>query len=100
MAVKRERMMVRRTCRDLYLDHRSVRGMIEELQGYLDEYGDSTRIECETDSYGDTSWFITMEELESKEEMLVRVEHEERREMYGLERERREYERLKAKFGG
>ena len=100
MAVKRERVMVRRTCGDLYLEHKSVRGLIEELQGYLDEYGDSARIECETDSYGDTSWFVTTEELESEEEMLARVKHEEYWEKHALERERLEYERLKAKFGG
>ena len=100
MAVKRERVMVRRTCGDLYFDQRSVRGLIEELQGYLDEYGDSARIESETDSYGDTSWFITAEELESEKEMLARVKHEEYLESHSAERERREYERLKAKFGG
>lgn len=68
---------------------------IQEIQYLISTYGDG-RIEIEEDYDGGYEILFFYESEETEEEYQSRLEKEKRL----VDKERREYERLKAKFGG
>ena len=73
-----------------------------KIQELIVQYGAATRIECADDTYED-NWrrvYVFPERYETDAEMAVRIANEERAELYQAERDRREFERLRAQFEG
>lgn len=103
MRVNRERQKVwHEKCKLDYLDFENcdLDELMETLQKYRDRYGPGCRIQkCYYDYSNDTYLAIMKKEDETDKEMQIRIDNEEKREEYFLERERQEYERLKSKFG-
>lgn len=101
MTVNRERLKVWREVTSLDLELVSLSDVIDTLQRYREEYGDATRIEKEFYQYDDGYYWAVMQERDETDvEMLTRINQEEQREAWQTEHDRREFERLVAKFGG
>ena len=101
MAVNYERKKVRREVATLDLDYSMIDSAIEELQNIRRDYGRELRIERRSYDYSDGEyWAVMGERDETDEEMRARIANEERWEAEQAERDRRDFERLKAKFGG
>ena len=101
MQVNRERKRVQYEVTSIYLEDKSLDRVIQELQGYRAEYGESAclaqrRYPYEDDHY----WAIMAERDETDAEMAARIAQEEYWCADHAAREAREYERLRAKFGG
>ncbi len=101
MAVNYERKKVKREVATLDIDYSTVAEAIRELQSILESYGSDARIERSHYEYNDGEyWAITTMVDETDEQMRKRIAHEEVWEAEQAERDRRDFERLKAKFGG
>lgn len=101
MKVNRERARVWREVTSVYLEYSSLDSAIAELQKYRDQYGANTRIQKHDYAYEDGYYYAIMQERdETDAEMSKRIAQEERWAGEQAARERAEFERLKAKFGG
>lgn len=100
MAVNRERQKVWREKVTLDLNYDTLDQAIKTLKGHRDEYGGDARIELRDYAYEDRQYLAVMvQEDETDREMLRRIQQEEQHEAWQAERDRKEFERLKAKFG-
>lgn len=101
MAVNRERQKIWRERDVIDINHDTLDQAIKTLQGFRDEYGGDARIERRDYAYEDRQYLAVMvQEDETDKEMQRRIQQEEERDSWMAERERKEFERLKAKFGG
>lgn len=101
MAVNRERQKVWREKCALGIDYCSLDAAIKTLLDYRAQYGSFARIEKRHHPYGDDEYLALMvQEDETDKEMKARIQKEEQHEAWKAERDRQEYERLLAKFGG
>jgi hypothetical protein len=104
MAVNYERGRVYREVATLDLDYSSIDAAIEELQNIRRDHGaerSKLRIQRQSYDYSDGEyWAVMGERDETDKEMRKRITDEERWEAEQAERDRRDFERLKAKFGG
>ena len=101
MAVNYERKKVKREVATLNIDYSTVGEAIRELQTVRKSYGADARIGRAHYQYEDGEyWAITAMFDETDEEMRKRIAEEEKWEAEQAERDRRDFERLKAKFGG
>ena len=101
MAVNYERKKVSREVATLDLDYRSIDEAIKDLQQIRRNYGTELRIRRQSYDYSDGEyWAVMGDRDETDEEMRSRIANEERWEAEQAERDRRDFERLKAKFGG
>lgn len=76
--------------------------VIKRLQQYQKEHGDMTIDICVENDYGDHSVkaVFTTQRFETDSEMNARIAVEETRREWMEKRDRVEFERLKARFGG
>ena len=101
MAVNYERKKVRREVATLDLDYSSIDKAIKDLQRIRRNYGTELRIQRQSYDYSDGEyWAVMGERDETDEEMRARIAREEIYEAEQAERDRHDFERLKAKFGG
>lgn len=101
MTVNYERKKVKREVATLDIDYSTVAEAIRELQSVAEYAGNDALIERSQYDYGDGEyWAITAMFDETDEQMRKRIAEEERWEAEQAERDRRDFERLKAKFGG
>lgn len=101
MAVNRERKKIKREVDTLDIDYSTVAEAIRELQSVRERYGDDARIGRAQYDYSESEyWAITCMVDETDEQMRKRIAQEEKWEAEQAERDRRDFERLKAKFGG
>lgn len=73
--------------------------VIERLSALRVEYGPTSELIIEED-YGSIQTYVTYKREETDEEYAQRIEAERSRQARQEEKERREFERLQAKFGG
>jgi hypothetical protein len=102
MTVNRERIKGWKEITSLDLDYHSLADAIATLESYRAEYGDNTRMERVRYGDGDGEyWAIMQNRDETDEEMNLRIKWEEKNHAYRMkcERERAEFDRLKALFG-
>jgi hypothetical protein len=101
MAVNYERKKVSREVTTLDLDYSMIDSAIEELQNIRRNYGTELRIRRQSYDYSDGEyWAVMGDRDETDKEMRKRIADEERWEADQAVRDRRDFERLKAKFGG
>lgn len=101
MAVDRERKMVSREVSTLDVSYTSLGSLLEDIQHLISQYGAEARVETTPHSYSDGEYVAVLADLpETDEEMAHRVAKEEHWEAQQALRDRAEFERLKAKFGG
>jgi hypothetical protein len=102
LKVNRERILRAREKETVDLDCCTLVEAVERLKKLLDTYGfyatlDST---CEQYSDSDQKYLrVFVDEPETDAEMQYRIEQEERYAAMAEDRDRREFERLQAKFG-
>ena len=100
MTVNRERAKVWREVTSLDLEYDSLSEAIANLERYRGLYGDACRIQKRDYEYGDGEyWAIMQERDETDAELTKRIAQEEKWEAEQAERDRRDFERLKAKLG-
>jgi len=101
MAVNHERQKVWAEVTTVDLDYATLAEAITKLQGYCAQYGDTARIQIRDRDYGDGEYWAVMQERDETDgEMIQRITQEARRDAEQAIRDRAEFERLKAKFGG
>lgn len=101
MTINRNRKRVWREITHLGLDYKNIVDVIATLERYRAEYGDACRIQkVEHDYDNGFDYAVMCESDETGAEMMRRIAQEERWEADRAARERAEFERLKAKFGG
>lgn len=101
MTVNRERQKIWRERDVIDINYDTLDQAIKTLQGFRDEYGGDARIEKRDYPYEDREYLAVMvQEDETDREMRRRIQQEEQQEARQVERDRQEYERLRAKFGG
>ena len=101
MAVNYERKKVEREVATLNIDYSTVGEAIRELQTVRKSYGADARIERAHYQYEPGEyWAITAMFDETDEQMHKRIAQEEKWEAEQAVRDGRDFERLKAKFGG
>lgn len=98
MAVKRNRKMIRTLLTKFHIDDLTIGEGIALFNEYLQAYGDAAVFDaCD---YADSGHIAIYQcHLETDEEMAERILREEKQEKIREERDRADYERLKAKFG-
>lgn len=101
MAVNYEREKVKREVATLDIDYKTVAEAIHELQSVAERTSNSARIERCYHKYSDGEYWAVMDMVdETDKEMRARIALEEKYEAEQAAREKLEFERLKAKFGG
>ena len=97
----RERKMVSREVSTLDVDYRSLGSLLEDIQNLISQYGAEAQVEKRPYSYSDGEYVAVLAVLpETDEEMARRIAKEEHWQAQQALRDRAEFERLKAKFGG
>lgn len=100
MYVNREREKVWREAEELDFEYWSLEDVMKTITRLLSEYGGQARVEMKERSYSDsTYWALMVERYETDEEMSKRIAKEEYWANMQAERDRKEYDRLKAQFG-
>lgn len=103
MAVNRERKMVSRQKDYIDLDYLSLGAVKNSVDSLFTKYGKDAKVVGQSDPYSDSdrvTYYVYVEEPETDKEMNKRIEQEEKWLADREERERRDYEALKAKFEG
>ncbi len=101
MKVNRERARVWEEVVHVDLNFLTLAEAVTKLQGYRAQYGHTAEIRKRSYDYGDGEYWAVMQERdETDREMTKRIALEERWAADEAERDRRDFERLKAKFGG
>jgi len=99
--VDRERKMVSREVSTLDVGYRSLGSLLEDIQNLISQYGAEARVEKRPYSYSDGEYVAVLAVLpETDKEMAHRIAKEEHWQAQQALRDRAEFERLKAKFGG
>jgi hypothetical protein len=100
--VMTERRKIEREVGTISPDYRdTVLSVIESLQKFVDKHGHNCWVETKEHCYQDGDYLAVMiEDWETDEEMARRIQIEEHLHRQNEERERDEFERLRAKFGG
>jgi hypothetical protein len=98
--VNRNRLNVLKRMEGLDLDCSNLSSALETIQSLIDKYGPNATI-CEYDAdYSDNKYLVVSVKVpETDMEMTRRIAEEERWEADKTARDRKEFERLKAKFG-
>jgi hypothetical protein len=97
--VNRNRLNVPKRMERFYLDCSTLSSGLETIQYLIDKYGPDAMI-CEHEDYSDSKYFaVSVNVPETDMEMTRRIAEEERWEADKTARDRKEFERLKAKFG-
>jgi hypothetical protein len=100
MAVNRERKKIEREVSSFDIEYMSVDHVIEAMISFKKQYGGNARFLEERHAYSDGHYIaLCVEVFETDEEMAKRIALEERWAAEDAERDRKEFERLKAKFG-
>lgn len=98
--VNRERKIVKREIGELDVDYCTAEEVIDVLKGYIQSHGDAVKLYVEDRDYGDYKYIsVTIMAPEDDKQYAKRVEQEEYYAALNEERERKEFERLQAKFG-
>jgi len=102
VAVNRERKMIRvHTGSDVDIRWSTLKDALEKIQCLISEYGEDAVIDTYQERYGDTEYLgVYFHRAETDEEMKHRIAEEEMWDAQWARRDREEFERLKAKFGG
>lgn len=99
MAVDRSRKTVRYDVDTLEVDCTTAKALLEQLQRIIANYGEDVEIDRDPVPYSEGDEIVVRAvRLETEEEMAKRIAREERDEKIREAAERREFERLKAKF--
>ena len=75
-------------------DHKTLKKIKEEIEGYIEKYGGEATLQTYYEYSDDPYWGVFVKELESDCEYQIRMGDVKRQEEY----ERKHYEKLKAKF--
>lgn len=79
----------------------SLAECLMHIKDLIVQYGSQTRIECTEDSYDEhRNMYVFVQRYETDAEMAKRIVQEEKMEKMQQERDRRDYERLRAQFEG
>ena len=100
--VNRERILRSREKETVWLDGNTLGEAVEQLQKLVRTYGEKAKLDSTCEQYSDSDkeyLRVFVDESETDAEMTARIELEERYAAMAEDRERREYERLQAKFG-
>jgi hypothetical protein len=102
VAVYRERKMIRaHTGSDVDIKWGTLKDALEKIQDLIAEYGEDAEIDTYQERYSDTEYLgVYVHRPETDEEMKRRIAEEEKWDAQQARRDREEFERLKAKFGG
>ena len=102
MAVNRERKMIKaHTGSDVDIKYRTLKVALEHIQYLISEYGEDAEITTYQEQWSDREYLgVYIKRLETDEEMARRIAEEKRWDAQQARRDREEFERLKAKFGG
>ena len=83
----------------LYLDGYTLKSALEQIQEYIRNYGEDATISEENYGYEDGKYLAIFEQkLETDEQFNARIQTEEYFKKQREDRERMEFERLKAKY--
>ena len=101
MPVNRERQRIRDYSGSrVDIKYGTLGEALEKIQGLIETYGEDAEIDTYTPRYSDSEYLgVYVQRLETDEEMAARIANEEIWEANWAERDRQEFERLKAKFG-
>ena len=101
MPVNRERQRIRvYSGYDVDIKYSTLRHAREHIDWLIETHGAEAEIDTYTPRYSDTEYLgVYVQRLETDEEMAARIANEEIWEANWAERDRQEFERLKAKFG-
>jgi len=81
------------------LDYKTIGEAIEYLKSLQDTYGPDAKLENDSYPYEDTTYlFVKVLEEETDKEYQIRVDHEAKMKVWQEERDKKEFERLSAKF--
>lgn len=96
--INRERRLIDKEISSLYVGG-SAKSVIEEIQGYIDQYGDSVSLHKTTEAYGDHEYIaVYVKVLEDDKQYNRRIEQAEYHEAICERHDRAEFERLQKKF--
>lgn len=100
MTVNRERKMVQTNVCTLDLDYSTLADARMEIDRLIGLYGEGAKIRSFQERYEDTDRLgVFVDRPETDEQMAKRIVYEIDCDKMEAERERREFDRLKAKFG-
>jgi siroheme synthase (precorrin-2 oxidase/ferrochelatase) len=95
-----QRLKIARKVDTIDVDNSKLTDLVDRMKSLIEEYGDGVYISREEYDYSDDFYYVVMVIVpETDEEMATRIEHESIRAAILANPERKEYERLKAKFG-
>ena len=78
----------------------TLKSALAEIQGLIETYGDDAEIDTYTPPYSDSEYLgVYIMREETDKEMAARIKNEEIWEANQAERDRKEFARLKTKFG-
>lgn len=98
--VNRERKHVQNSVTSLCLEYLTLDGVLKNIQNLIEMYGGDATISKHTEEYGESEYYYVMvKEPESDNAMAKRIAQEEKWEAQATDREKRDYEILKAKYG-
>lgn len=102
MAVNRERKMIKvYSGSNVDLKYGTLKDALKTIKSLISEYGADAEIDTHSERYDDREYLgVYITRPETDKEMAARIADEEKWEAVRTERERADYERLKAKFGG
>jgi siroheme synthase (precorrin-2 oxidase/ferrochelatase) len=100
--VNRERILRSREKETVYLDSCTLGEAVEQLKKLVQTYGEKATLDSTCEQYSDSDkeyLRVFVDEPETDDEMNARIAQEERYAAMAENRDRREFERLQAKFG-
>lgn len=96
-----ERQLVKNEIETLYVDGDKASDVIVHLQNLIDTYGETVHVEYFEPAYSDSTYLRAYYmRPETDDELSSRMLREAKWKQQTIDRERREYERLKAHFEG
>lgn len=98
--VNRERKITTTPAESVDLEYTTLQSARDQLDALIAEYGPTAEIKPYQAPWTDTEYlYVFQNHTETDEQMAERIANEERWEAAQDERDRKEYERLQAKFG-
>ena len=98
--VNRERKIVTTPAELLDLEYKTLQSARDLLDELIEKYGSTAKIEYHQQPWSDESYLYVFENKpETDEQMATRIANEEKLEADRDARDRKEFERLQAKFG-
>ena len=99
--VDRTRKIVNKPVTSVDIEWSTLESAVKTLHNLVNTYGPNAKIKSYTPQYSDTEYlYVYADEPETDSEMNLRIALEERYEREQEVRDRKEFERLAAKFGG